>query len=176
MIHAKPAPIEKGKRVSNLDDLKPGPDLDALVAEKVMKKVPCDGWVSINLGSAGGPALTTRRRLKDGSLFPKWGDGECTHADNCYSRTALGEYGPHQLGGPPKYSTSIANAWEVREEVKKWCFSRRRCFMLALQDELSKALNEYDAGVRIAWEGIFLLVTPHAICLAALKAVGYTDE
>ena len=135
-------------------DLPAGPELDALVAEKVMGWEPLRGKVA---GAHGEGVPEDRQHLK------------CVWDLNG-KRMACAE-----CGTLPHFSTSIGDAWEVVEKVKEWRFSRRHRFMLALQDEVSKTLNEYGVGVRVAWEGIFLLITPYAICLAALRAVGDED-
>ncbi len=69
--------------------MKPGRELDALVAEKVMGSVPCDDW------HVWGYALTGA----------EWMSGNCGHA-KCYPREE-----------PVRYSEYISAAWQVLEKV-----------------------------------------------------------
>lgn len=108
------------------DELKPGRELDALVAEKVMG-------------------------VKDPQMFPNFG------------------------AAVPRYSTDIASAWlvveKMRENIKdvltlagpsdetpKWWAT----FDKKWHGRASQNLFEWESGD----------TAPHAICLAALKAVG----
>jgi hypothetical protein len=69
----------------------------------------------------------------------------------------------------PCYSTDIAAAWEVRNIVHEWIFSKR----LAFKRELQLAVSQRVGGRYVlAPEEIILLVEPVDICLAALMAVG----
>jgi hypothetical protein len=84
-------------------------------------------------------------------------------------------YGPTGIkwDGPiPAYSTDIAAAWEVVERIKgsqpESTFSIE---WIGTQWRVDFVYQNYD------WynEGDQADTAPHAICLAALKAVGYTE-
>ncbi len=94
---------------------------------------------------------------------------------------------PYQFANPvdltdtPKYSTSIADAWLVVEKMDQWSFDVSRHHQ---ESEKGKRRGIwYQARVMIfgkvnwerdCWKGAFDSVgetAPHAICLAALKAV-----
>ena len=67
--------------------MKPGPELDKAVADK-MGIIPCKDWREENFGSMGGPALIK----------------ECIHADGaCYPTTELGSIAG-TVGGLPEFS------------------------------------------------------------------------
>ena len=119
--------------------MEPGPELDALVAEKVM------GWEQ---------------------RHPK-------HWAECAGTGGLGdsfEYRRSQAEWSP--STSIADAWEVVENIKhphrRSVFVGFDCAILT-EGPYQCCVNEPDGlCVASAWAD----TAPHAICLAALKAVG----
>lgn len=104
--------------------MKPGRELDALVAEKVM------GW---QVGSSIYPWLVV--------------DGKVTQR--------LAEWSP---------STDIAAAWEVLTSPKFCCWVMKSDH----ESGLITAQVEHDGNRRIAQSE----TAPHAICLAALRAVG----
>jgi hypothetical protein len=125
-------------------------ELNALIADKVMEQVACDGYSQINLGSAGGPAL---RR-------------DCQHEkDKCYPSAEIGSaWG--KIGGCPNYSGEIRLAFEVVEKMRErgWSFActlyegrlpyASFCKMTAVSSRNAEAES-----------------LPEAICLAALEAV-----
>lgn len=107
--------------------MKPGRELDALVAEKVM------GWKSVE------------HRFED--PFHRW-DGIAP------------EHGSHRFT-VPDFSTDIAAAWEVVEKLND----------LILERDVTAEGTRYNVVI----DGIetWAETAPHAICLAALKAVGH---
>lgn len=110
--------------------MKPGRELDALVAEKVM------GLTSSE--------VEIHRQF--------WLDG-------CFSNL-------------PHYSTDIAAAWEV---VEKLTSKKQPHFQLSLCDsytENPKWCAEFDLDRPFKRVIAKAETAPHAICLAALKAVG----
>lgn len=130
-----------------------GRDLDALVAEKVMG-YPAFAWQAVPILAehvyqdfdTASPCLVCGRF--DGSAF-------------CL----------------PHYSTDIAAAWEVVERLKVEPFKGRE---LVLEIYVSAEVPD-ETEVSVQWfdddqgYGPFYLLAktaPHAICLAALKAVG----
>lgn len=119
--------------VRAMEDLKPGRELDALIAEKVM------GW-KFNPGKVwirpGGPAPF----------------------EDVYKTQ------------PPEYSTDISAAWEVVKKLKhlhpQISYCDTTCQWTLRFNNINKEISEFSDidGDSTA---------PHAICLAALKAVGY---
>ena len=133
----------------------PDRELDLLVAEKVMKLIPCDRWTETNLGSAGGPAL-----MKN-----------CDH-ENCYSTLEIGSaFGT--IGGCPRYSSKIHLAWEVVKHMLSEGFD------LSLESEGNGEMwaADFRATALMSIEeitqdppGCSSNSVEKAICLAALKA------
>lgn len=71
-------------------------------------------------------------------------------------------------------STDISAAWEVFQIMKTTPFSMRSQFMNALRYTVS---SRQDMGEDfIAWVDLWWFVTPDDICLAALKACGWTED
>jgi hypothetical protein len=132
-----------------------GPELDAVIAERVMGLQPCDAWAPINFGSAGGPALAKR----------------CQHP-NCYPTQTLGSmFGT--VGGAPRFSTDIAAAWQVVERLAdQWAYInvdlKNRRWVCRLSDGLAHA-GDHPSVQAIAD------TAPLAICRATLAAVDADD-
>lgn len=124
--------------------MKAGEELDALVDDKVFGTIECDKWY-------------TQRQTTG------WGDmiKDCDHA-RCRPR-----------GSIPKYSTNIATAWTVLKvlaEGRKWDVPIG--FQLTKYNdgpyaEFHKGNNNGRPKFNSYGDSF-----PHAICLAALKAVG----
>ena len=137
-----------------MSDLKAGPELDALVAEKVMGLVPCTHWENINFGSAGGPHIMTT-------------DG-CSHlvdgvrGAGCYPDPSLDLW----FSARP-YSTDIAAAWKVVEKLEAGICVETDGVSLQTYDVV---FWKQDAA---RWVHRTASTLPLAICLAALKAVGH---
>lgn len=68
------------------------------------------------------------------------------------------------------YSSSIAHAWLVVEEMRKRVFSKRKLFLDNLQNVATNAVGLPEGKV-VAWPDVFWYVTPRAICEAALAAL-----
>ncbi|WP_025686014.1 BC1872 family protein [Paenibacillus maysiensis] len=66
---------------------------------------------------------------------------------------------------PKDYSTGMGAAWEVIEHMKKQIFSKRRRYLIELQQ-----LTVFGEGHVIAWPDLIWHMTPERICLAALIA------
>lgn len=148
-------------------------ELDKLVAEKVMGLEPCEGWVEANLGSAGGPVVTTNR---EPHLWNPKSETRCSHKDrNCYPSMSLNLYNNIPPGGPCPYSTHIARAWEVREKIAELGYGE----ML-----ICRGCNGWEAYQATAcadpdfgdWFVVSVDTVPKAICLAALEAIKVTAE
>lgn len=120
-----------------MDEMKPGRELDALIAEKVM------GW----------------QRWESG-VGTRWKRGGWSEEANSVSEV-------------PAYSTDIAAAWEVVEHFRKNGFD---VTVSTRKDGtyVNCEITNYD-DVNVT-DGMNLWDAPHAIALAALKAVGMSDE
>lgn len=115
--------------------MKPGRELDALIAEKVMGLKRSDHWPVVDLRE-------DRSRPLD-----RWDDDQ-------------GNIVPL-----PAYSTSIEAAWEVVEKIA----SLKNCWRLRLE----KHPQGWSVDFETEWKVELVAETaPHAICLAALKAMG----
>lgn len=68
-------------------------------------------------------------------------------------------------------TTNIADAFQVRDKVHSWLFSKRLAFKRSLQHIISERVGS-DIGALVHTEEIILLVQPKDICLAALNVVG----
>jgi hypothetical protein len=117
--------------------MKPGRELDALVAEKVM----------------GFKVIET---------------DECNGEDNLW----LQGYEDQEL---PSYSTDVAAAWEVVEKLK--LFQVKQTDSDGYTDYVQLWQDSEGIWTIGDWEDQLLILSegesaPHAICLAALKAVG----
>ena len=128
---------------TQMTTLEPGPELDALVAEKVM------GWMPVV-----GPDMYEIVGL--GQYEQRW----IAPADQ--TTTGVDEEVPYT----PNFSTHIAHAWGVVEKVwgnmaMRWDRPDGKVWVSGIpagfwHKEVSEAVGE---------------TAPHAICLAALKAV-----
>lgn len=113
-------------------DLKPGRELDALIAEKVMgiPKAEIEDW------------------------------------NNCYKREKRGCFHWAYEDHLKKYSTSIAAAWEAVEKMQSndWgmILDNLKDFLGNFDCHFDRDRSHFSASSESA---------PHAICLAALKAV-----
>lgn len=70
----------------------------------------------------------------------------------------------------PYYSTDIADAWRVFLRCCTWFFSRRRIFLIAIQEQAVLTTS----GEVAAWPDVLFVVRhdfPAVICRAALAAV-----
>jgi len=128
----------------------PGPELDALIAVEVMGYVDSDFCVCPRTETA-----------PSGAMFPAGGFDGFT--------------GKHSIcgGGCPRhFSTDISAAWEVIEKLHSMGF---RSIEIRVEQYADENVVVYvDSGE----EGGFRedsFTAPHAICLAALKAVGYSE-
>lgn len=122
--------------------MNPGRELDALVAEKVMGINAVD-WVT-------------------GKEFP---------ITSAIEALALSEAQINQI---PRYSTDIAAAWQVVEKLGGVQLSSglQNCIACFLVDGEPDADGNIPILRRESYSEIGMHSTAHAICLAALKAVG----
>lgn len=126
-----------------ISELKPGPELDALIAKKVMGATKKCMGPNPNVALLSGPLFTFVWQLPDGTWW-------------------LDEY------PAPDYSTSIENAWQVVEKLKD----------AGQSVEIFTTCVHGPEETRVLLDGVEMVPcsdinVPHAICLAALKAVGY---
>lgn len=150
--------------MSDIDKLEAGPELDALVAEKVTgwkcDARDCDGVRLTRCGACG----------RDGH-------------GNCYGPGLGGEIQVSCVdrGHRPNYSGDIAAAWAVwlhMRDTWRATSPRWQSFVEALgavadvQDEFEEGDRRYGGGVDNGpvYEALWNL-SPRAICLAALKAL-----
>lgn len=140
--------------------MKPGRELDALVAEKVM------GW-------KGCDSTETWVRWEHGDPGDEW-----TNIDKEWCRGAGHPPTPHFGTVPiPRYSVKIDDSWKVVEKLRKThcCLTLKseydfvwECY--AIQDHND---SEHNSEVIRRYKIYAMADTaPHAICIAALKAVG----
>jgi Phage ABA sandwich domain len=127
---------------------KPGGEIDALVAEKVLELVPCDAWEEINLGSAGGSVM-----LKT-----------CDQHDRCYPRNH-----------PAAFSTIMAAAWKVVEHLgkKDWDVAIRQIVNGETHYEVEIDRHTGNPTDKVVADAP---TAPLAICTAALRASDYQEE
>lgn len=125
--------------------MKPGRELDALVAEKVM------GWKWM-------PWVGNREQYV---LVPAE-----TDADSVFW------WGRDVRDLVPPYSTDIAAAWQVWKRFDGWVIQRYE-YDGVDNYVISSGADTFERGeflVHTEADGVFTL--PHAICLSALRAVG----
>lgn len=124
--------------------MKPGRELDALVAEKVM------GWKK--------DRVRVGRNSGDGTTF--WTIDALRFGDRIHALEPHDQ--PLNVPGLPPYSTDIAAAWEVVDNMR----ARN------LEFEISSAPHRLPWLAKFGRRAEPAPTPAHAICLAALKAVG----
>jgi hypothetical protein len=133
--------------MTDIDQLEAGRELDALVAEKVM------GW----------PHITDDDPYRH---YKSYG-GVIVNGDAEIIRRGV-------IGEPWKPSTDIAAAWEV---FSHHCLTSQVIGSWVHDSNERPELPQNDMGYAIEWfctsrgDPVVGLSAPHAICLAALKAV-----
>lgn len=138
-----------------------GPELDAFVAEKVMGVKP---EVTPIVSNNGGKSACAVVDVWSGPFRSErdlrvWLD----------EQQAGGLLGGYKIEGwrtYPRYSTSIAAAWEVMQWARRQTFSKRRRFKRALQDSVSHRLR----NAPIHDNEVCMRMEPEDICRAALIA------
>lgn len=126
--------------------MKPGRELDALIAQHVM------GWIGVNAENGTGyPPTANLNPYQEGLDFQAY-----ERARNSYDFI-------------PEYSTDISAAWEVVEKLKVLTEHNGKLF--SSRDpwlSFARILSSYDSSFgETLWH-----MNPKEICLAALKAVG----
>lgn len=147
-------------------DTNAGRELDVLIDTKVMGRR--EQWAVFFGGSC-------------------YGDGLTKEAAEVIAVKVQGDYKAQIINyyDVPHYSTSIAAAWLVVEKLRKThcCLTLRsdfdylwECYAIKDPDDLE---HKSEVIVNYKIYAMSEVSAPHAICLAALKAVGYkerTDE
>lgn len=143
--------------------MKPGPELDALIAKEVM------GWKDGGLVSTTGDL--DPRTWATGIELPRIPIPPGMSADTYFHKNPMPRFKrPILLRVEFCPSTDIAAAWEVVEKLQ----DRFRTVVTAFE--------KYGFGCHMkAWDSRIEIdvqseadSAPHAICLAALRAVGFT--
>lgn len=149
--------------------MNPGPELDALVAEKVLGW----RWAKIN------PATHQNAYVRDLTVGARFLRPPTTDLTD-----PKGPYLPADMSEPvwsewdaPHYSTNIVLAWEVVEKVGRLFmlrFVRGKVWEASFFDEYDYewVVRETVDGRRRDVDPSEAPTAPHAICLAALRAVG----
>lgn len=124
-----------------MTDLKAGPELDALVAERVMGTVPCDDWRGFHAARG------------------EWIRNEPHEGHKCYPRECC-----------PAYSMLISAAWQVVEKMRSndWWYAISHDRDGVEVEFWKSPKRNYQPGPG-TYENAD--TAPLAICLAALKAV-----
>ncbi len=134
-----------------VEPLKPGPELDALVAERVM------GWSQIHLGSRSSHRgeFGTRMHGETGYYGIRPGD-----QDTLITRVK-------------SYSTDMAAAWGAVDCMREKHQATFRLFTNRY-DEVARCRFLFDS-LDLNMDLVEGQTAPHAICLAALKALSSSD-
>lgn len=130
--------------------------IDTLIAEKIFGMFPCDKWVSVNFGSAGGPGLSH-------GTFKE----PVSHEGKCYStREVESMFG--DFGGPLHYTTDPRACKELREKLaERWDWQRLCCYLKGTAFTFRiRGLTEHEQFIAEACS------EEMAVALCALKAYG----
>ena len=169
-----------------------GRELDALVAEKVMGAtltgpVGAD-YIEGEWTVWGAPSGNQRvepsclRHCLCENTDKYYADHPDRYRGHSWESKNVGGHYPPCVMVVPRYSTSIAAAWEVVEKLRAMNSTLELYSPGALvNDEMGIHAVEWQATFK-SWEepwgphgpSVEAQTAPHAICLAALKAVGVT--
>jgi hypothetical protein len=147
-------------------EMKPGRELDALVAEKVM------GWSR--------KTITVAKQYHgqnewDPPQTVSWGSDAIVQGNKVYTFDRDDQ--PTNAEEMPKYSTDIAAAWEVAEKLHKDSWRLELVTSELLGPDMGGASARFACKAAVRGHVTEHADTaPHAICLAALKAVGHIDK
>lgn len=135
-----------------------GRALDALIAERVMGQVSCDGWFAYNLGAAGGMTLQKTCGHKSHECYP--------------SKSVANAFGAYD--GVPPYSRKIEAAMQVVDRLHE----RGMNFQLTDKHALDKHLwwVEFATPDGECGGQHFAATREEAICGAALEAARQLAE
>lgn len=153
--------------------MKPGPELDALIAEKVM------GWMWCRINTEAYPASFVVQEPYRGRRFLVAREHVTDDSTSGYARATGAEpVVPTEAHVVPHYSTDIKEAWRVVRRIADSGTNTKRDFVLHFHPA-----NEVDEEE--GWQAEFVEscndamgsgcaegdTAPHAICLAALRAM-----
>lgn len=152
--------------------MKPGPDMNVLVAEKVM------GWKTPILGTAYIGKVDHYYAMVHGMQ-------KDAYYEDVLDSPNVGPGKTHIPKRVPPYSTDIAAAWDLVEKLGLLVVPLHEAWLDIPEDEFREPVQIGWAAGRGSWHGpteIYMETptrnwmksetAPHAICLAALKAVG----
>lgn len=138
--------------------MNPGIELDKLIAEKIMGFEYCDLTVTAEHGLVIGPGFLPGK--KETSTYK--------------GKILINKDNPSLV--MPSYSTSIADAWTVVEKLQRWKFTLtwEYDFGGGGRDPKPYASAIFNPVWEDQKEELFAEAetAPHAICLAALRALG----
>lgn len=146
--------------------MKPGRELDMLIAENVMGETLEEelGYIDRNGNTSFGNS-------------PEYTRQKCEN----YARQGLGTKLITRKMAAKAYSTDIAAAWEVVEKIPRLKNKDTQSWgeLNNCEDGFPFMLKKTPNGWEAGWEGAYwaqecfaeALTAPHVICLAALKAV-----
>jgi hypothetical protein len=139
----------------NIDEMEAGPQMDALIAERVMgearpSEIPAD---ALDRELAGNPVKSEGGSWVCRCEFQKGDEGEWE---------------------PLPFSTDIKAAWEVIKKIGEWDFSKR----LKFANELDRlvCIRKQHQGILIHLSDILIYMEPEDICRAALKAIQASQD
>lgn len=137
----------------NLDELKPGPELDKLIAEKVMGYVVANHAHKKSTFVAASSQRAIEKARANGVDF--WGWDDEGNNEFCYEL--------------PHYSTKIVCAWQVVEKLQgpKCCVE----IMAENDGTFTCEIWKDDGQMWISISDKNEKTAPFAICIAALKVV-----
>lgn len=141
-------------------------EIDRLIAERIFGVRPCKEWKLTNLGSAGGPVLIHGDWMK-----------QARHDYECYPDIDEVKTIHGMLGGPARYTTEIAAAWQVVDKMLERRFGvvmSRHAEGSGYEVELTPTRSAHAKQEREA--ASTEATAPLAIGLAALKAYGVDVE
>jgi len=138
-----------------------GREMDALVAEKIFRwenRLIVYRWIDRKTKKYPRIAFTEN---PDRS----WGDYSAV-IDEKGNKYYCGK--PKNIFYPQWFSETISAAWEVRNKIQTWPWSKRLQFKNNLRNIISSRLIKTYPADLIGWEEIILFVEPMDICNAAL--------
>ena len=140
-------------------------NLDMLVAERVMG---WEWWNACGKSHICPPFVKDYPTFRHELHFRRGKDGDPEPIENYYSN-----YGNLSI---PRYSSNIAAAWEVVEKMRTngWFFSLADS--IELPDFIARFTTCPPVGSPIPDHSAMNVSAPLAICLAALRAVGVSEQ
>ncbi|MDU2064405.1 MAG: hypothetical protein E6713_06135 [Sporomusaceae bacterium] len=138
-------------------DMKPGRELDAVVAELMEYKAYKEKRGENELCVIHMPGETAPW------MKSKYPQPERYSRVSCNEAVQIGFYGNEF----PRFSQDLSVVWEVIKHTKKKKFSCRRLFSECLREVISSRLDLSD-GTFVIWPDCIFFLEPEDICKAAL--------